>query len=133
MHGGNTPAAKFKAQQALALARMPAIEALHSIIEQFLEKTCGACGYPSGDTDEQRSVIAAAKITLDRTEMGPTLKHQITSSSTADLNLDLLTTEEKAELIGLLARVKEIKAILRHRQFPNDTDTPVSAQPTTVQ
>src|SRR4051812_22819568 len=64
-HGGANPAAKQAAERALAVARMPAIEALLMIVEQFLEVTCATCGYPRHDSDEQRVVVRAAQTILD--------------------------------------------------------------------
>src|SRR5882672_9624033 len=82
MHGGNSPQAKAKAENMLAQARIPGIEALHEIINQFLEHTCAACGYPTGDSEQQRTVIAAAKVVLDRTQMGPSSTVHVNANGT---------------------------------------------------
>lgn len=124
LHGGATAAAKIKAEQAMALSRMPAIEALHVIIEQFLSKTCAACGLPTGDTDEKRVIVRTAQAILDRTGMGPKSMIELTQQSDGVVNLELLTDDERAELFGLLARVKELKAALRQRAMGSLANPP---------
>lgn len=115
MHGGAAPASKMKAEQALSLARMPAIEALNLIIERFLSKTCGACGLPSGDSDESRVIVRTATAVLDRTGMGAKSMIELTSQTDGAINLELLTDEERGRLLVLLAEVKDIKRTLRER------------------
>lgn len=116
LHGGANPSAKIKAEQMMAIARLPAIEALYTIIDRFMAQTCAACGYPSGDTDEARAVIQACKTVLDRAGMGPSATLELTKQSDGDINLELLTLEERAALVGLLAQIKEIKDNVRKRQ-----------------
>lgn len=116
LHGAAAPGAKQVAANMLAQARVPGIEALHDIIAQFLENTCATCGYPSGDTEVQRTVIAAAKVVLDRTEFGP---HSTVSVQTEnhpnDLNLAQMNDEERAELAVLIAQLNNLKARVKAR------------------
>ena len=129
IHGAAAPEAIIKAQNAMAVARMPAVEALHLIIEQWMESTCAACGYPSGDSENQRVVIAAAKTVLDRAGMGPHSTVDVRSSSDADLELARWTTDEKAELAVLAAQLKDLKARVNARIFgaPDSDDEAPSA------
>jgi hypothetical protein len=87
LHGGALPSAKIKAEQALAQARIPSCEALFHIVNQFLEQPCPTCGYPTGDTDIQRTVIRAAQVILDRTGMGPHSTIELTKQSDGELDL----------------------------------------------
>lgn len=114
-HGGLLPEARIKAENALALVRLPAIEALHDILAQSEEPTCATCGYPTHDTEEKRVVLAAAKIVLDRTGFGPRATVELTRQSDGALDLSHLTTEERGELLGLLAQVQEVKERVRVR------------------
>ena len=130
MHGGATPAAKIKAEQALALARMPAIESLHTILDQFSSQTCGACGFPKGDAEEKRVVISAARAVLDRTGMGPQSVVELTAQSDGAIDVALLTEEERARLLAALAEIKDIKASVRLRQMG---ETPAGFAPATTE
>jgi hypothetical protein len=116
LHGGNAPSARIKAEQLMAQARMPAIEALYSIIDQFEKNPCGACGYPIGDSDEKRMVIKAAQTVLDRAGMGPHSTVSMTAQTDGDIDPALLTTDERGELLMHLAAIKEIKTRVRVRQ-----------------
>jgi hypothetical protein len=116
LHGAATPGAKQVAAQMLAQARVPGIEALHDIIAQFLEVRCQQCGYPTGDTETQRTVIAAAKVVLDRTEFGPHSTVTVTNDNAQnDLNLAQLTQDERAELAVLVAQLGDLKARVKAR------------------
>jgi len=100
----------------LAQARVPGIEALHDIIAQFLENTCATCGYPSGDNENQRTVIAAAKVVLDRTEFGPHSTVTVQNDTHPDdLNLAQMTEGERGELAVLVAQLADLKARVRAR------------------
>ena len=61
----------------LARARLPAIEALHSIIHDYMSDTRETCGRPTGDPSH---VIRTAQLVLDRTGMHPTLAVQATQA-----------------------------------------------------
>jgi hypothetical protein len=117
LHGGVAPQSKIKAEMALALVRVPAVQVLHAIIEQYMDTQCATCGYPTGDNDAQRTVIQAAKATLDRTGMGPSSKVELTTQSDGALNLELLTPDERAEMLALGMRIQEIKDRVRARQY----------------
>lgn len=126
-HGSNNPPAIAAARRAMAFARMPAIEALYSIVEQFLGKTCAACGYPSGDFDAQRTTIRAAQIILDRTEMGPRSILEVRQTDGQDFDVRHLLPAERAELHGLMAQFRDFKARVKARQLaaPSPTGGPV--------
>ena len=126
LHGGASPAAKIKAEQMMAQCRLPAIEALFSIIEQFSNHTCPTCGFPAGNVDEKRAVIRACQTVLDRAGMGPHTTFEITRQHDGDVNLELLTDEERGQLLAHLAQIKEIKAAVRTRQ------TQMTAEPSTT-
>jgi len=116
LHGGNSPAAKIKAEQLMAQCRLPAIEALFQIIEQFQENMCPSCGYPKGDSDEKRMIVRTCQTILDRAGMGPHSVLEIARQLDGDINLDALLPEEKGELLALLAQIKEIKVRAKTRQ-----------------
>jgi len=116
LHGAATPGAKQVAANMLAQARVPGIEALHDIIAQFLENTCATCGYPSGDNENQRTVIAAAKVVLDRTEFGPHSTVTVQNDTHPDdLNLAQMTEGERGELAVLIAQLSDLKNRVRAR------------------
>lgn len=116
LHGGASPAAKIKAEQMMATARMPAVEALYSILEQFSNNTCATCGFPIGDTDEKRMIVRTCQTILDRTGMGPHAVLEIARQSDGDIDLAALLPAERGELLAHLAQIKEIKARVRSRQ-----------------
>jgi hypothetical protein len=128
LHGGQKAGAKIKAELALAVLRVPSIEALHLIIDQFLSDTCPTCNYPKGDAEEKRVIVSTARTILDRTGMGPTSKLELTSQHDGAVNLDLLTTDEKATLLAALAQVRAIKDALRTRQAGPEDDHTSTAQ-----
>jgi len=114
LHGGASPTAKFKAETAMALLRMPAIEALHRILAQWEGNTCATCGFPSGDTDERRLIVRTCQTVLDRCGMGPHATFEVKQSD-GDFDPKLLTGDERSRMIGLLAQLREIKADVRAR------------------
>jgi hypothetical protein len=99
----------------LAIARMPACEALYDIIEQSQHDPCAACGYPKHDTDEQKVIIRAAQVILDRTGMGPRSTVEQVKQTDGDLDLELLTDEEMARMDFLLGELKTFKEGVRAR------------------
>ncbi len=101
----------------MALARMPAIESLYLILEQFSGHTCKACGYPDGSAEEKRMIVRTCTAVLDRTGMGSKSTLEITQSMDGALNLELLTEDERVELLGLVHRIKAIKGAIRQRQL----------------
>lgn len=139
MHGGATPAAKMKAEMAMALLRVPAIELLYKVMEtesktidQFLEDTCAVCGYPKGDVEEKEALIKsclsatkAAQTVLDRTGMGPSATLTVKQSD-GDFDLRVLTPDEKARMIALFAQFRALKEEVRRRILIGST----SALPT---
>lgn len=115
LHGGASPVARIKAEQALAQARLPACEALYTIIERWATATCPTCGFPKGDNDETRSIIRAAQVILDRTGLGPHATLELVPQSDGDLNLDLMMDEERAEFAHLVNQFQRLKAAVKAR------------------
>lgn len=116
LHGGSAPAAKIKAEQMMAQARMPAIEALFRIIEQFEQNPCLTCGFPTGDTDEKRMIIQACRTILDRTGMGPTSTVNVAKQTDGDVDLTLLDELERQQLREHLTAVRALKNAAKERQ-----------------
>ena len=128
MHGGSTPTALRKAQEAAALLRMPALESMHEVLEtmmnvirQFGANTCPTCGYPKGDSDELHAVAKVASVVvrqaqtiMDRTGIPPRAVLEIKQTD-GDIDLKALTESEKARIIGLLAQMRDVKDDIRRR------------------
>lgn len=116
-HGQNAPQTIAKAERLLAIARMPAIEYLMHTVEQAHMDTCHECGFPRGEVEYRRTVIATAKLILDRTGLGPRATLQLTATKADDTDqlVEQMTEAERAEVLALLARVEEIKAAVRLR------------------
>lgn len=122
MHGGEAPLAKAAAEKALALLRHPAIEALYKVMEslektidQFDDDTCATCGYPRGDAEEKEALIKACRslaqtcsMVLDRTGLGPRSSLEVKTSD-GTLDFKMLTEQERGEMMGLLAQLREFK------------------------
>ncbi len=123
MHGSRAPEALVKAKTQLALLRMPAIEALHTsieqlmlIIEQFQADTCNVCGFPKGDADEKKllvksctNVARVASLVLDRTDVGPKATLDVKQSD-FDLDLRSLNAVQQQQLDTILAQYEALKA-----------------------
>jgi hypothetical protein len=133
LHGGNNPAAKIKAEQMLAQARLPACEALFDIIDMWERTTCAACGFPSGDVGMLKTIIRAAQVILDRSGMGPRATVEMVHQTDGDLDLEMLTEPEMEELDGLLTQVKELKARIHFRLGTLAGTLPAAPMPDTVQ
>lgn len=115
LHGGANPAAKIKSEQMLAQARLPACEALFEIIDTWSREVCAVCNHPSADIDQMKVIIRAAQVILDRSGLGPRATVEITKQTDGDLDFDLLTDGEMAEMDRLLGEIKELKARIRLR------------------
>jgi hypothetical protein len=133
-HGGASPEAKIKAEQAMALARMPAIEALYDVIDRFLSARCDTCGLPNADAATTRATIRACEVVLDRTGMPARAQVEVVSQSDGGFTLSQLTAEERVELNGILTDLKNFKARVKARleMMPNDAP-PMAPANTTVQ
>jgi len=114
LHGGQGPSAKVKAENALALLRMPAIETLYNLLEQFDADTCIMCGYPDASLKEKRFAAAICKTILDRTGLGPRSTLEVKQTD-GDLDLRALRDDEKQELITALMTLKAVKDKIRKR------------------
>ena len=114
-HQGRGAAAKTVSQQALAMARMPACEALYDIIDNWDRARCPRCLLPDSSSAMLRTIIRAAEVVLDRTGMGPRSTVELTAQSDGDVNLELMLPDERAEFFALVARFKELKARVRLR------------------
>lgn len=116
LHGGANPAAKIKSEQMLAQARLPACEALFTILEDWQRDTCPSCGFPAANSvDNQKVIIRAAQVILDRSGLGPRATIETVTQTDGDLNLDLLTDNEMGLLDYHLAQIKELKETVRAR------------------
>lgn len=128
LHGANSPVIKAKAEQQLALLRMPAIEALYKVMEslnrtidQFDEDTCATCGYPRGDAEEKEALIKACRslaqtcgLVLDRVGLGPRATLEVKQSD-GNLDLNAFTEQERYEMMGLLAQLRALKQSVKNR------------------
>lgn len=116
-HVARVPATLAKGERLLATARKPAVSALLEILEQWEEHTCAECGYPRGDTDEKRMIVATAKLVLDRTGMGPraTLDINTPKKDDSDALIEVMTDEERDTLMRLIDQVSQLKSTVRLR------------------
>ena len=110
----------------MARLRLPAIEILFKIIEQFEQNTCDSCGYPVGDAAEKRMIVGTCRTVLDRAGMGPNATVTIVPQLDGDLNLELLTDPERSSLMEHLSHVRALKEAVRARQID------AVATPTTI-
>jgi len=136
MHRGTSAPAVYKAREALALLRMPAIEQafktldfLESVIHQYTGNTCLSCGRPRGDSDETEAAVKAAGVTvklvqmvLDRTELGPKAYLELKQSDGV-LELDALTDLELEQLHAAAAQYQAIKEKIMLRLTGKSIDT----------
>lgn len=116
-HGSRAPQTIAKAERMLAVLRVPAIENLQIMIDQYQEPTCPACGFPKHDIESMRTQLAAIKLLLDRTGLGPKATLQINATKTDDTDqlIEHMTPEERIEVSGLVQRLDEVKAAVRLR------------------
>lgn len=114
-HGGASPAARIKAEQMLAIARLPACEALYTIIDRWSADVCGTCGFPSGDNDETRTIIRACQVILDRSGIGPRATLELAPQADGDVPYDLMTVDEQQHFAYLVAEFQALKATIRAR------------------
>lgn len=107
----------------LALGRIPAIEALNQIIEQWDRNRCSMCGYPDASVKMLRTIVATATAILDRTGLGSRSTIELTKQDDGVLNLELLYPEEREELLAITARFKDLKTRLQERQIQSAMPT----------
>jgi hypothetical protein len=101
----------------MALLRLPAIESLHKVLARFNEvDTCTSCGYPKWDHRSLHLLTKVATAILDRTGIGPTSTLEVTQTD-GIFDFRFLKQSERTELLGLLARVRDIKALVRERML----------------
>jgi hypothetical protein len=124
LHGGATPGAKLAAERALAVARMPAIEALHQILHDWDAAKCQVCGRPN--FENAHPVIRAAIAILDRAGFGPKATLEVTKPEQDGLDVDQLNPAERAELLALLAGLDDLKERVRLR-LAGEAETPSPA------
>lgn len=105
--------ARIAAERALAIVRVPAIEALHSIIADWAAEACQVCGRPN--YENAHPVIRAAQIILDRTGFGPRATVEVIRPEATDLDLESMTDDERGRLASLLGQMRELKAQIRDR------------------
>lgn len=116
-HGERAPATRAKAERALVAARMPAIAVLNDQLEQWGERPCSACGYPSHDVENRRVYNQVAKMVLDRTGFGPSATLNLTAGVNDDTDklLEAMTAAERGEVAMLVGRIEAIKNAVRGR------------------
>lgn len=115
-HGGEALSGKIKAELAMAVLRLPAIEVFVKIIETFhLRPECPACGGTLADLDAQKVAMKAAVAVLDRTGLGPRAVLELVPQNDGGLDFNQLLPEERGELLAAIAQVRAIKTKLRNR------------------
>lgn len=116
-HGAMAPESLAKSERALAVARMPAIEAVLDLLDQYNSQTCGTCGYPLHDVESKRTMLTAAKLVLDRTGLGPKATLQVNGPQADDTDalIEVMTVEQREEVAAIVARLDAIKAEVRAR------------------
>lgn len=115
-HGGEALAGKIKAELAMAVLRLPAIEVFVKVIEQFHARPdCPACGGTLADLDAQKVAMKAAQTVLDRTGLGPRSVIELVPQNDGGLDFAQLLPEEKGELLAAIAVVRDVKLRLRNR------------------
>lgn len=115
-HGGQAPQTIKKAERLLIVARLPAIEALLDIVDQYNSETCAECGYPIHDVEEKRVIERVARTIFDRTGLPAKATIEVKDERKAeDMDLGLLTPAELAELDVLLAGMAALKVRVRDR------------------
>jgi len=128
-HGSRAPQTIAKAERLLAVARIPAIENVLDFLDQYQERTCPTCGYPQHDTEEKRTMLAASKLVLDRTGLGPKATLQVNANKADDTDqlIEHMTEAERVEVAGLVQRLDEIKAAVRLRVAQASASTLITA------
>jgi hypothetical protein len=96
LHGGNAPMAREAARRRLMELVEPAIGGLLRVLSA--PSTCAACGR----SDDMGTIVAAAKVVLDRTGHGP---HSSMSIAHYDGNNDALWPQLSEEQMGALDSV----------------------------
>lgn len=107
------------------MLRLPAIDALFTIletmtaiVERFQEDPCAACGFPKGNVDEVSKAAnvagRAAQVILDRTDVGPKTTLEVKQTD-GDFDLALLTDDERARMMSVLAEYASVKDEIRAR------------------
>jgi len=116
-HGERAPQTVAKANRALAAARLPAIEWYMDALDQASLDTCHECGFPTHSLKERKRIDTLARVIFDRTGLGPQSKLSVVDDrdSDSDLQVDMLTDDEKLTLSRLVLQVKELKDKVRSR------------------
>lgn len=108
-HGERAPNTVKKAERALAVARMPAIEWIRDALDQATEETCNECGFPRHGLKERKRIDMLAFKLLDRTGLGPKATLDINPRSETVFDVSVLTVEEAFELDQLLEVMEAFK------------------------
>lgn len=100
LHGGASPQARQKAEEVLAVARVPAAGVLLRIIHDWQGSACPACGRPSADPGP---VIRAAIAVLDRTGLHPSLAVRVgpAAESATDPAIEWLTAPQARAMASI--------------------------------
>lgn len=127
VHGAATLSSKHAAEKALAFARMPAIEALHQMIEDWHGTACPTCGRPAQQVEILNPVIRACQIILDRTGFGPRATLEVAKPESAEFDVSLLTDSERGRLAAAIGVVRSLKAEIRARlaALPDEDAAPL--------
>lgn len=110
-HGERAPQTIAKAERALAVARMPAIEVLMDELDQAQEDQCPTCGYPARNLKYRKHIAAISFKLLDRTGFGPRSSIDLTAKTIDDNHIDVsqLSDEEFQELNQILDALEAFK------------------------
>lgn len=127
-HGGATAGSIAKAEAALALARMPAIEHLYEMLEQYARATCPVCNYPKRDSEQARVELQLCKAILDRTGLPPRVSIEVTKKNEEGIDPEHMLPDERRRAQALFAEWRAIKDAVRARmnQNPIATDAVVT-------
>lgn len=117
-HGERAPQTVAKAERALAVARMPAIEVLIDELDQAQENECPTCGYPARNLKYRKHIAAISFKLLDRTGFGPRSSIDLTAKTVDEHHIDVsvLSDEEFNELNVLLDGLDAFKVKIDARQ-----------------
>ena len=123
LHGAKHPAAISKAETALALARMPAIEHLYEMLEQYAKDTCPTCNYPKRDSEQARVELQLCKAVLDRTGLPPRVSIEVTKKNEEGIDPEHMLPEERERAHAIFAEWKAIKEAVRQRMMMDPAPT----------
>jgi hypothetical protein len=141
-HGGDTPHARRKANENLAVAGNIACEYLRDLIAAAQEDACEVCGRSSADPSP---IIRAAQIVLDRSGFHPTMNVQVGKVPAYEEWVAWMTDDELTQVQLCILNAKqrmaageprqdtlptiEANAVLVESTDPEQGSSPVGAEP----